>query len=224
VTQRLRSSVVSTQYEKGRQKGHHEIVVRLLDSLKKVLPVNTDKELAEWIGVKGASISQWQSGTASPQRNALQRITKCLLSAWVEPLVETEPVHPAKSKKGWRVDGDKQRRSRLCQRLKDHRGVYLFYDSLGQVTYIGQAKKNLFFELEQQLKQKPRHKVYVGAEGATKLQAKQLQQGDIARFLSAYETPTSDAAHNAEALLIRAIYNSHQNRNQAKFRLGEWEA
>ena len=153
------------------------------------------------------------------------RILGRAASSFVDPLAEIEPVLPTKSGVGWKIESDATHRRSLQDRLEHRCGVYLFYDSRGHVTYVGQAKGNLFFEIEQRLKQSLRHAAFSRGDGEAKLKAVDLVQGDVVRFISAYVTLTGEAAHNIEAILIRAFYNNHQNRKSATIRLGDdWTA
>ncbi len=200
--------------------GKHEIVKRLLTALGNVLGTTTDTELANEIGATAASISQWRKGIASPQRARLERMVKQLLRVRVTPLAEIEPIapHQPAGQNAWQIDRTAVRRAAIKGRLENKRGFYLYYDSRGCVTYVGQAKSNLFFEIEQRLMQKLRLSTHIRRENDPKLHAECLVQGDVVRFFSAYQTVTDTAAHNVEAVLIRALYNNHQNRKSARFR------
>jgi len=210
-----------TQYQDGLQEGRRQIAARLLDALATFLGTSSDAELSSWIGIPSASLSQWRSGRAAPQKANMLRILSRMASSFVDPLAEIEPVLPTRSGAGWKIEADATHRQSLRERLEDRCGFYLFYDSRGHVTYVGQAKGNLFFEIEQRLTQVLRNAAYSRDEGKPKLEAVDLVQGDVVRFVSAYETLTGDAAHNIEAILIRAFINNHQNRKSATIRLGD---
>lgn len=211
-------------YQDGVRDGKRQIAARFLDVLAELYGTATDAELADWIGVAPASLSQWRSGYAAPQRTALKTICAHLAACYVEPEAEIELIEPLRSGAGWHVDRNATRRIELRRRLENRRGVYLFYDSRGHVTYVGQAKINLFFEIEQRLAQVLRHGAYTRAVTADRLRATDQVQGEVVRFFSAYITTTGEAAHNVEAVLIRAFANNHQNRKSARLRLGTWEA
>lgn len=211
-------------YQDGLKEGKRQLAVRLLGVLAEMHGTTTDRELSEWIGIAPASLSQWRSGFAAPQQAALKIIVQHLAACYAEPEAEIEPVSPVRPGAGWQVDSDATRRSSLRARLEHRRGVYLFYDSRGHVTYVGQAKSNLFFEIEQRLAQVLRHGAYTRVPTAGRLAATDLVQGNVVRYLSAYITTTGEAAHNLEAILLRAFANNHQNRKSARLRLGIWEA
>lgn len=211
-------------YQDGVKEGRKQLASRLLDVLAELHGTTTDRELSEWIGVAPASLSQWRSGTAAPQRTGLKAICQHLASCYADPEAEIEPVSPNRPGAGWHIDSDATRRADLRARLERRRGVYLFYDSRGHVTYVGQAKSNLFFEIEQRLAQVLRHGAYTRVPTAGRLTATDLVQGNVVRYLSTYITTTGEAAHNLEAILLRAFANNHQNRKSAKLRLGIWEA
>jgi hypothetical protein len=211
-------------YQDGLKDGRKQLASRLLDVLAEIHGTTTDKDLSDWVGVAQASLSQWRSGIAAPQRAALKTICQHLASCYAEPEAEIEPVSPGRPGAGWHIDSDATKRADLKARLEHRRGVYLFYDSRGHVTYVGQAKSNLFFEIEQRLAQVLRHGAYTRVPTAASLTATDLVQGNVVGYLSAYITTTGEAAHNLEAILIRAFANNHQNRKSAKIRLGDWEA
>jgi len=212
-------------YENGRKDGRNEMAGRLLDVLAELTGVKNDSELAAWVGVNQASVSQRRAGHAAPQRKAVQTMMSRLLCGYVEPLAEIESVRPklSKSEKGWQIDGDPAKRSELRDRLEAQWGAYLFYDSMGRVTYVGHTSTCLYSEIEQRLKQTLRHGAYTREPGETKLRDTDFEQGEVTRFISAYATVIPQAAHNLEAVLIRAFYNNHQNRKQAKIKLGDFE-
>lgn len=210
-------------YEDGLRDGRAELTARLLDVLSELHETKSDKALAEWIGVLPVSISQWRNGKAAPQHGALETICRHLASFYAEPAAEIEPVWPHRRGKSWWVSS-KMAREQLAARLRNRRGVYLFYDSRGHVTYVGQAKRDLFFEIEQRLAQVLRHSTYTRASSEWSLKAQHLVQGNVVRHLSAYTTLTEEAAHNLEAILMRAALNNLQNRKSGKIRLGDFEA
>ena len=215
---------MANSYNDGIRKGRMDVAVRLLDAIKNLLGEPSDAILSQWIGASSASISQWRSGTAAPHRAAIMKMLGQLMSSYVEPWLEIEPVNPQRSGGGWRVDGDATRRTSIRNRIENRIGTYLFYDSMGRVTYVGQAKTNLFYEIEQRLAQTLRHRAYVRKANDNKLKMSNFVQGQVVRFVSAYATMTGPAAHNIEAILLRAFANGHQNRKSAKIRIGEWEA
>lgn len=208
-------------YEDGLRDGRAALTARLLDVLSELHETNSDKALAEWIGVLPESISQWRGGKVAPQRAKLKTICEHLASSFVEPLAEIEPVAPRLKSKTWHLHWDKKTREALKDRLTGRRGFYLFYDSRGHVTYVGQAKVDLFREIEARLKQKPRQSTYTSAPSGGRLKACHPPQGDVTRFISAYATVTEAAAHNLEAVLMRAVFNNLQNRKSGKIRLGD---
>ncbi|MCY2953506.1 MAG: helix-turn-helix transcriptional regulator, partial [Planctomycetota bacterium] len=152
------------KYKDGVKEGKTKITVLLLDVLTTTLDVSSDADLAKRLGVKGPSISQWRNGIAAPQRDKLRAMVRALMSSFLEPLAELEPVEPTRKRKRWKLNGD----ASLQARLKGKCGFYLYYDSMGRVTYAGQAKKNLFGEMEQRLSQSLRHKTYMGKSAKTK--------------------------------------------------------
>ena len=215
-------------YQEGVIEGKRQMASRMLDVLTTQLDCTNDSELASWFGIEPASVSQWRAGTASPQKSKLKTIFSSLLSCWVQPIFEIEPIAPAKVGATWDIDRDSAKRSAMREQLDNRRGIYVFFDSRGHITYAGQAKmegkqtSNLYTEIEQRLAQKLRHQMFSWA--GTKIDKQDVIQGDVVRFMSAYETTTGAAAHNLEALLMRITINSVQNRQTGTLRVGKWEA
>jgi transcriptional regulator with XRE-family HTH domain len=210
----------SEDHKNGVRDGKKQLTDRLLDVLSELHGTDSDSALADRIGVSPASLSQWRSGTAAPHRTALKTICEDLASLYVEPLAEIQPVSPRLDSKTWHIHWNKKARQQLKQRLSNRHGVYLFYDSRGHVTYVGQAKGDLFGEIEKRLKQALRHGTYARESSEAALKVRHLLQGDVTRFVSAYATVTGRAAHNLEAILIRAAFNNVQNRKSGKICLG----
>ncbi|MCA9303717.1 MAG: GIY-YIG nuclease family protein [Phycisphaerales bacterium] len=216
---------MSKTYEDGKQRGRNEVATRLLDAIKDILEVESDIELAGWIGIQQASISQWRSGKVSPQKNALKQILQNLMSNFVDPLAEIEPINPVRAGRGWNIDKSDSIRYNIRNRIKNRHGVYLFYDSRGTVTYVGHTQNCLFSEIEQRLKQQLASQIYTRSTSKSSLTKTTQTQGEVVCYFSAYATMSACASHNLEAVLIRSFSNNHQNRKSAKLKLGEqWEA
>jgi len=93
-------------------------------------------------------------------------------------------------------------------------GVYVLYDSGGNVLYLGQAK-NLQTEVRQALNRPANFAVRRGPKIALKTKPK---YGALAERMSAYVVKSPKLRHNLEALLLRAFPNQSHNNKMGNFR------
>ena len=116
------------------------------------------------------------------------------------------------------MDSD-EKDEKLRKILDRKAGVYLFYDSSGEVLYVGKAS-NLYVEIRQRLNRK----IYFrnGGESLTSTESKINKKSDfylgkITCYISAYGVLTPQARSNVEAFLIRSFANNHTNSQIANF-------
>ena len=84
-------------YQEGVKEGKRQLAERLLNTLAGTLGTTTDTQLASWLGVNQSSINHWRGGISSPQKDKLSVIIKSLLSCWVQPIYEMEPIEPVQA-------------------------------------------------------------------------------------------------------------------------------
>ncbi len=94
-------------------------------------------------------------------------------------------------------------------------GVYVLYDSAGNVLYIGQAK-SFRAEVWQTLKQR---KIPVGMRFGPSMKKVNPTIWKLAWYMSLYEIDNSRLRHNVEALLIRVFINQTHNSNIGQFKI-----
>jgi hypothetical protein len=152
--------------------------------------------LAKAIGKQHTNVSQYLSGTkkVGPEtlKSALYRLGE------------------------WRVDAIQEVRPILqtLSTLSTNPGIYVLYDSSGNVLYAGQAT-NLRSEIRQTLNRKTNFPVRMGPGLSKKGYPK---YGAVAQYLSAYAVPSPRLRHNLEALLLRVFPNQSHNNKLGKFR------
>ena len=93
-------------------------------------------------------------------------------------------------------------------------GVYVLYDSGGNVLYLGQAK-NLQKEVGQALNRPANFAVRRGPKIALKAKPKYVV---LAKRMSAYVVKSPRLRHNLEAMLLRAFPNQSHNNKMGNFR------
>jgi hypothetical protein len=87
-------------------------------------------------------------------------------------------------------------------------GVYVLYDSGGNVLYIGKATN-----LRTEVRQTCGRQIPVGLRIGPKLKKIRPKMGDLAAYLSLYEVSSARVRHNLESLLLRVIANQTHNSN-----------
>ena len=95
--------------------------------------------------------------------------------------------------------------------LPETSGLYILYDSAGNVLYIGKAT-NFRAEVKQSLGRRLPVALRFGPE----LKKKRPFLSDVASRLSLYEIPSARLRHNIEALFLRAAANQTHNTNIGK--------
>lgn len=128
---------------------------KVLDELKKHRKLDTDADLARWLGVKQPNISYWRNNsTSATVLTILKRVEEATRaetkknqrSTLIHAIVEFHPIFKTEGKDGWLPfatsrDGEQiPFLAGLKKRLEDTRsGIYVFYDSSGTPLYIGQV-------------------------------------------------------------------------------------
>lgn len=146
-------------------------------------------------GFSSQQIKQWRAGERTPKNTSI----KFLLHRAFEPdyriIAEFQGIDPE-------ANGDKIRTQlgRIFKGYEKACAVYAFYDSSGNLIYLGKANGTLLGEAYQQLR-KPLRKNMLprGIKGPLKRQ-------DVTRYVSAYLINSSefgDYAKHVEALILR---------------------
>jgi len=147
-------------------------------------------QFAKACGKAPANMANYLSGALVPGKRVLASSLAHLHEWNVNPIMELEPI-----------PGN-------LNVLPTTPGIYVFYDSAGNVLYIGKATN---FRLE--VRQTLGRKIPVAARFGPDLTKSRPKIRTIATFLSLYEVPSPRARHNIEALLIRVIPNQTHNSN-----------
>jgi hypothetical protein len=103
----------------------------------------------------------------------------------------------------------------VCDALKGQNGgIYAFFDTTGEVIYVGKTTGNLFSEMEQRFHNKKiTFRVLVNGKAARE----NWPIKDIAQFVSAYRVD-HELVTNIEALLTRIIINKAANIRTEQFK------
>ena len=218
----------------------------LIEYLKKRLKTKTYTELASKLGVKPAAIQTWKKrrksqitprmlgGLISSSRKSA---IKDAQSNTIRPIVEFFGINKELLKKSHVLfspkdpnNKDHPYRSGLKRELEDAKGVYIFFDSRGQAIYVGQAKQNLWNEMNIAFNRKresvqkikrvkhPERKVQykTSYEKTRQIVESAVPLHEIAYYFSAYEVDDG-MIDELESLLIRSFANDLLNVQMGRF-------
>jgi hypothetical protein len=163
------------------------------------------------IKIGPATKSQWRKKKRiSPTilRNALNKMRAQTLERAIVPIAE---YHYLDDDHGKSVNSLANRinNERLIVKLQGQEGgIYAFFDSTGELVYVGKTTKNLFTEIQQRYSGKKIHFRTLSKKGKSKWNTWAVK--DVAQFISAYGVDKAFAT-NVEALLTRLIINIASN-------------
>jgi hypothetical protein len=178
-------------------RGRQHKNVDFINKLYEFSEIETRRGFAKACRKHQSAMTQYLNGTATPQKKVLR---SCLTNLF-----------------GWRVNVLME--MRLVPELKtlpQTPGLYIFYDSAGNVLYIGKAKK-----LQAEVRQTLTRKIPVGIRinskdtSVRKIKPKLL---DLTKYVSLYEIDSPMVRHNLEVLMLRVFANQTHNSNTGKFK------
>ena len=201
-------------YNLGYEEGSQETAKTLMGGLVQAFGEVPQTELAEALGVTQPTISNWLNGVSLPTAHRFEQLLALHVVRLAEPLCEFYPIEPKRSGSSWKLHTNSKKEAKLRDCLRGYVGIYVFYDSAGRVTYMGKTESDLWTETKQRLKAKVNRSFY------NPRKTPGVQQGIVARYLSAYEVRVPAAIHNLEVLMLRAFPNDLANTNIGAFKKG----
>jgi hypothetical protein len=198
---------------------------------------NTDRALAEHLGLTVAGLANWRSKeniTVRQMVGLIERVEKSAVqraeASAIRPIVEYCRLDRCASKRDARYEifstaGDG---ALYLQGLKDelnaHHGVYIFYDSRGRALYVGKTVKlTLWQEITnaynrdrsvqniRRVEHPQRRQTFRKAdEQRRQIKPANVQLHDMAAYLSAYRV-ADGMISEVEAMLIRGFPNDLLN-------------
>ena len=200
-----------------------------LNRLKEILAIDNSRQFSHMCGKREQNISSYLTGNRNPGPRVLE---DCLLNAtisrvFIEPPTEDTPL----GKKIGKVRDlaisnligqeiipliEVEKIPERQRDLPDSGGIYVLYDSAGNVLYIGQAS-SFKAEVWQTLTQR---NTSVGMRFGPSMKKIRPLIKDLATYMSLYQINNPRLRHNIEALLIRVFINQTHNSNIGKFRTG----
>jgi len=196
-------------------------------------------QLARRLGTTGANLWRWmQPGRTITPLQVANLVATAMGHARltaereaIEPIIEFFDLEPDESRRGRRVElfspslAERHPYLRgLREQLKQHRGIYIFYDSRGRALYAGKAsRRSLWGEMKsafnrerdvQKIKQvrHPHNRVpfLSSKEKVRQIRAEEVVLYDLAKYASAYAVPPG-LIGTLEALLVRGFANDLLN-------------
>ncbi len=202
-------------YDLGFKDGQREATARIMQTIGTTLGEISRAQMANALGVTQATLNNWFRGRVCPSARNIARLLEYKAAHMVHPIIEFEEIAPAPRRNSWTLHGTDARKNRHLQhKLQKRKGLYIFYDSTGRVTYVGKTTRCLWNEVRQRLTANANRPFY------RPRRIKRVVQGQVARYLSAYEVSPARAIHNLEVLMLRAFPNDLANTNIGKFRVG----
>jgi hypothetical protein len=198
---------------------------------------NTDRALAEHLGLTVAGLANWRSKeniTVRQMVGLIERVEKSAVrraeASAIRPIVEYCRLDRCASKRDARYEifSTAGEGSLYLQGLKDelnaHHGVYIFYDSRGRALYVGKTVKLTLWQeitnaynrdrsvqnirrVEHPQRRQPFRKA---DEQRRQIKPANVQLHDMAAYLSAYRV-ADGMISEVEAMLIRGFPNDLLN-------------
>lgn len=175
---------------RGRRSRNVEFFTKLFE-----LAELTTADFAYWCGKRYQNVVSYLAGTKVPGNRVLWSALENFFEWDVYPLLELEPL------------------PRNLNTLPTESGIYVFYDSAGNVLYIGQAT-NLRNEVRQTLGRQVPEAIRFGPS----LRKQRPQLRTVTSHLSLYQVDSARVRHNLEALLLRIHPNQAHNLNIGTFK------
>ena len=178
----------------GRKPLEVEFLRKLRDMSYERLGIDKQSEFARRCDQYDSNMSDYLSGNKTPGDDVLWNCLQYLFEWQVTPQREVEEI------------------PENLNDLPASGGVYILYDSAGNVLYVGKAT-NFRDEVGNTLG----IPVPVGMRFGPRLSRTRPNKRDLATHLSLYEIKSERFRHNIEALLLRVFINQTHNSNIGKF-------
>lgn len=215
----------------------------IIEELKKKFGVNTDRALASHLGITTQAIQNWKKRPTVTRRQIAGLIrsahksgSNALARNAIHPIVEFYPIEKCESQQGnyyeiFGVSDKHPLRMGVQKELREHRGIYIFFDSRGQAIYAGKAKKqHLWSEMKrafnrdrgevQKIKRVkyPTNKVKyrTSFDKDRQIIDHVVPLYDLAAYFSAYAVQDG-LIDKLEAMLVRSFANDLLNVRMEKF-------
>jgi hypothetical protein len=164
--------------------------VEFLALLKELSGHGTVASFARACGKKTPNMSNCLSGAITPQKKFLRSCVTHLYEWPVAIVMEVDKIPSS------------------LNSLPTAAGIYVIYDSGGQVLYIGKATS-----IRAEVRQTLGRNIPVGIRLGPSLKKKKHKIGNLATHLSLYQIDSPRLRHNIESLMLRVFANQTHNSN-----------
>jgi hypothetical protein len=205
-------------FRAGMREGHGEANTNLLNSFGTMRNIPTQIALASALGKAQGAVAQWKGGHSPISGKTLESILKKAAHLMIRRVVEMKEIDPGQpGASHWYFYSSKTNanRAQVLKKLHQKRGIYFYFDATRRPTYVGKADKTT---LDKEVENRLRQEIKKGrvAYGRNMKRNPKLRQGEIARYISAYEISPREAIPLVEALLIRTTGNVQYNKRLEK--------
>ena len=150
--------------------------------------------IAEHTGYSRTQIEAWRNRERKPQKATLRWLLSATLAPEFKVVAEFVPFEISK-------ESEIRKSIKGALSGHDHKaGIYAFYDSMCNVSYIGKASSGFLGEMYQQLR------APLGVKFPKAVKHAPLKRWQAVRYVSAYEIPNVDHLDypkHVEALVLR---------------------
>jgi len=175
--------------------GRRPTNVEFIGLLKDLTGHDAVRSFADACGRRQANIGKYLSGRLVPGKKVLASCLEHIFGSQVQALLEIQRIPSKKSE------------------LPQESGIYVIYDSAGDVLYIGKAKS---FRAE--VWQTLNRKIPVAIRFGPTLKKRQPKIRTLATHLSLYQVDNPRLRHNLETMLLRIFVNQTHNTNIGTFK------
>ncbi len=206
-------SLLRGTFSAGNKKGQSSANSKLLETFGQLRGLTTQQKIAKVLKKTPGAVAQWKLGYEPISQNVISAILSKANLISIQELAEMKEVEPGKPGGKWYLFHDKNdaRRRAILDPLKCKRGVYCYFDSRGHLTYVGKADRTpLEKEIEARLNAKVSQERLPYRKDLRK-HKQTLRQGEMVKFVSAYEVSPKAVIPLVEALLIRVTANMQYN-------------
>ena len=156
---------------------------------------NSIDQVVRTTGYERWRIDQWRSGTTQPRKVTIDYVIRCAVSPEFQIIVEFESFVYSPE-----TDNLRDVLRELLGENCDVPGIYSFYDSMGNLIYVGKTRRSLLGEIQQAL---GRRISVAFPRGIKEIPERRY---DVVRYISAYhvgETSFIDYPEHVESLILR---------------------
>ncbi len=147
--------------------------------------------VSDMTGYTSQQINNWLKGDREPQRKTLEYLIHCSIAPEFKVVVEFALFNP--------LENVRPQLSKILSGHQENPGIYAFYDSMGNLLYIGKATR-LLDEMYQSIR------CNIQIEFPRGIKQQPEKRFEVIRYISAYDVGWSDLVdypRHVESLILR---------------------